>query len=63
MTLPGFVKIVEVSPRDGLQNEKTMISTEVKVELVNRLSLAGFKNIEATYKQAARDIHAVFYPQ
>jgi len=48
MTLPGFVKIVEVSPRDGLQNEKTMISTEVKVELVNRLSLAGFKNIEAT---------------
>jgi len=48
MTLPSFVKIVEVSPRDGLQNEKTMISTEVKVELINRLSLAGFKNVEAT---------------
>jgi len=48
MTLPNFVKIVEVSPRDGLQNEKAMISTEVKVELINRLSQAGFKNVEAT---------------
>ncbi len=48
MALPSFVKIVEVSPRDGLQNEKTMISTDVKVDLVNRLSLAGFKNVEAT---------------
>ncbi len=48
MTLPSFVKIVEVSPRDGLQNEKTMISTDVKVDLINRLSLAGFKNVEAT---------------
>ncbi len=48
MALPNFVKIVEVSPRDGLQNEKTMISTETKVELINRLSQAGFKNVEAT---------------
>ncbi len=48
MTLPSFVKIVEVSPRDGLQNEKAMISTAVKVELINRLSQAGFKNVEAT---------------
>jgi hydroxymethylglutaryl-CoA lyase len=48
MALPNFVKIVEVSPRDGLQNEKTMISTEIKVELINRLSQAGFKNVEAT---------------
>ena len=48
MTLPSFVKIVEVSPRDGLQNEKTMISTAIKVELINRLSQAGFKNVEAT---------------
>ena len=48
MALPSFVKIVEVSPRDGLQNEQTMISTATKVELINRLSQAGFKNVEAT---------------
>lgn len=45
--LPEFVKIVEVGPRDGLQNEKETIPAEVKVELVNRLSQAGFSNIEA----------------
>jgi hydroxymethylglutaryl-CoA lyase len=42
------VKIVEVGPRDGLQNEKTEVSTQVKVELINRLSAAGLANIEAT---------------
>lgn len=47
MSLPDKVKIVEVSPRDGLQNEKQFIDTAIKVELVNRLSQAGFKNIEA----------------
>lgn len=46
-TLPKQVKIVEVGPRDGLQNEKETISAEVKIELVNRLSKAGFPNIEA----------------
>jgi len=46
-TLPKQVKIVEVGPRDGLQNEKETISAEVKIELVNRLSKAGFSNIEA----------------
>ena len=48
MALPHVVKIVEVSPRDGLQNEPHMISTDTKVELINRLSQAGFKNIETT---------------
>lgn len=48
MILPSFVKIVEVSPRDGLQNEKVIISTDTKVELINRLSQAGFKNVETT---------------
>lgn len=48
MTLPTKVKIVEVSPRDGLQNEKLFVPTDVKVELVNRLSDAGFQNVEAT---------------
>ena len=45
--LPKQVKIVEVGPRDGLQNEKETISAEVKIELVNRLTSAGFANIEA----------------
>ncbi len=41
------VKIVEVGPRDGLQNEKEFVPTEVKVELINRLTEAGFPNVEA----------------
>ncbi|MFM7659033.1 MAG: hydroxymethylglutaryl-CoA lyase [Burkholderiaceae bacterium] len=47
MSLPTQVKLVEVGPRDGLQNEKQTIPVEVKRELVNRLSAAGFPNIEA----------------
>ncbi len=46
-SLPAAVKIVEVGPRDGLQNEKETISVEIKVELINRLTSAGFQNIEA----------------
>jgi hydroxymethylglutaryl-CoA lyase len=46
--LPGRVKIVEVGPRDGLQNEKTMVATATKVELINRLNDAGLSVIEAT---------------
>jgi len=45
--LPKHVKIVEVGPRDGLQNEKEAVSAAVKIELVDRLSRAGFRNIEA----------------
>jgi hydroxymethylglutaryl-CoA lyase len=45
--LPKQVKIVEVGPRDGLQNEKEAVSAAVKIELVDRLSRAGFANIEA----------------
>jgi isopropylmalate/homocitrate/citramalate synthase len=41
------VRIVEVGPRDGLQNEKTPLSVETKVELINRLSETGLKTIEA----------------
>jgi len=47
MSMPKKVKIVEVGPRDGLQNEKETISAEVKIELVNRLTAAGFINVEA----------------
>ena len=45
--LPKEVKIVEVGPRDGLQNEQAFVPIEIKVELINRLSEAGFPNIEA----------------
>ena len=43
-----FVTVVEVSPRDGLQNEKRLLPTDVKVALVDRLSAAGFRAIEVT---------------
>ncbi|MFZ6658499.1 hydroxymethylglutaryl-CoA lyase [Undibacterium sp. TJN19] len=46
-SLPHQVKIVEVGPRDGLQNEKESIPADIKIELVNRLTAAGFANIEA----------------
>lgn len=42
------VEICEVSPRDGLQNEKTLVSTRDKIELVNRAISAGIKRIEVT---------------
>ena len=42
------VQIVEVGPRDGLQNEKTFIPTEVKLALINNLVKAGLRRIEAT---------------
>jgi hydroxymethylglutaryl-CoA lyase len=48
-SLPRPVKDVEVGPRDGLQAEKTPVSTDGKVELVSRLSAAGFSNIEAAW--------------
>ncbi len=48
MPLPARVKIVDVGPRDGLQNEKQMIPADVKVELVDRLTAAGFGAIEVT---------------
>jgi hydroxymethylglutaryl-CoA lyase len=46
--LPPSVRLVEVGPRDGLQNERTMVPTEVKVELIDRLADAGLPAIEAT---------------
>jgi hydroxymethylglutaryl-CoA lyase len=45
--LPRRVKLVEVGPRDGLQNEKVDVPTEVRIELCDRLSDAGFPNVEA----------------
>jgi len=48
MNLPQRVKIVEVGPRDGLQNESQLVPSAVKVELVDRLGMAGLTAIEAT---------------
>ena len=48
MSLPSKVSIVDVGPRDGLQNEKQIIPADVKVELVDRLTDAGFRAIEVT---------------
>jgi hydroxymethylglutaryl-CoA lyase len=46
--LPTRVKIVEVGPRDGLQNEKGEVPTAVKLELIERLADAGLQAVEAT---------------
>jgi hydroxymethylglutaryl-CoA lyase len=46
-TLPKKVKIVEVGPRDGLQNERNLISTDDKVSLINQLSNTGLSVIES----------------
>lgn len=43
----NLVNIVEVGPRDGLQNEKGVIPVDIKVELVNRLGRTGLRTIEA----------------
>ena len=48
MSLPKKVKLVEVGPRDGLQNEAKPVPTEVKIELIHRLQDAGLSVIQAT---------------
>jgi hydroxymethylglutaryl-CoA lyase len=48
MSLPTQVKLVDVGPRDGLQNEKQTVPAEVKIELVHRLQDAGLQEIEVT---------------
>jgi len=46
--LPTRVKLVDVGPRDGLQNEKQMVPAAVKIELIHRLQAAGVLHLEAT---------------
>lgn len=48
MSLPRQVRIVEVGPRDGLQNEKAIIPAATKIELIDRLSATGLQTVEAT---------------
>ncbi len=56
--MPSRVTIYEVGPRDGLQNEKGVISTDVKVEFVRRLVAAGLPIVEAT-----SFVHPAWVPQ
>ena len=48
MQLPQHVKLVDVGPRDGLQNEKLPVPAAIKIELVQRLQAAGLRDIEVT---------------
>ncbi len=56
--LPESVEIIEVGPRDGFQMETTFIPTDLKVEVIDRLSEAGLQRIEAT-----SFVHPKFIPQ
>ncbi|PKA51193.1 Hydroxymethylglutaryl-CoA lyase, mitochondrial [Apostasia shenzhenica] len=47
-SMPSHVKVVEVGPRDGLQNEKIIIPTSIKIELIHKLTYTGLSVIEAT---------------
>jgi len=48
MNLPAQVRLIDVGPRDGLQNEKQSVPAAVKIDLVHRLQAAGLKEIEVT---------------
>ena len=48
LNLPRRVKLIDVGPRDGLQNEKQPVPAAIKIELVRRLQAAGLKEIEVT---------------
>src|SRR4051794_34738045 len=50
------VQIVEVGPRDGLQNERAVVPTEVKLELIEALAGTGLKRIEAGSFVSARHV-------
>jgi hydroxymethylglutaryl-CoA lyase len=48
MNIPSRVQLIDVGPRDGLQNEKQPVAAAVKIELVHRLQAAGLTEIEVT---------------
>lgn len=48
MNIPHTVKIVEVGPRDGLQNEKIILPTAIKIDFIKQLADTGLRNIETT---------------
>ena len=47
-SIPEYVQIVEVGPRDGLQNEKEIVPTAIKVQLIKLLVSSGLPIVEAT---------------
>lgn len=47
-TVPTFVRIVEVGPRDGLQNEAKIVETSAKLQLINMLAKTGLRTVEVT---------------
>jgi len=57
--MKDLLHIVEVSPRDGLQNEKNLVSTEVKLQLIQRLIDSGLKTIETTSFVSAKSVPAM----
>ena len=64
--IPEKIQIVEVGPRDGLQNEKEWVPTETKISLIEKLADAGLTKIEATsfvspkWVPQLKDAHKVF---
>lgn len=56
------VKIVEVGPRDGLQNEKKLLKTELKVELIKRLVDAGCRDVESGSFVAPKWVSSPLHP-
>ena len=58
--LPKFVKVVEVGPRDGLQNEKTIVATADKIDFINKLSKTGLQAIEVTSFVSPKWVPQVF---
>lgn len=58
MNLPEKVEIIEVGPRDGIQNESNFIPTEKKIQLINALNKTGIKRMEAT-----SFVHPKYVPQ
>jgi hydroxymethylglutaryl-CoA lyase len=46
-SFPSFVRIVEVGPRDGLQNEKHLVTAQTKLEFIDKLYSAGLRSIES----------------
>ncbi|WP_028387970.1 hydroxymethylglutaryl-CoA lyase [Legionella fairfieldensis] len=56
MNYPSQVTIVEVGPRDGLQNEPSFVATDSKIELINLLSQSGLRHIEVTSFVSAKAI-------
>lgn len=58
--LPQFVKIVEVGPRDGLQNEKMIVPTDIKIDLIRKLASSGLPVVEATSFVSPKWVPQVF---